>query len=164
MDKSTLPGDVVIRSLDAAGLDVLETILPRLSHYHNDIAATFTGVYPVQPYAKQLEETRKELAEDRALVEVVYRDGEPVGFSKGSIDDNAGFIDWLYLDEGLRGLGLGDILMERLFSYFRARRVHLVDLMVVAGNPAKSFYEKYGFATRLEMLSMKLEDQPPQPQ
>ncbi len=156
MEKSTLPGDVVIRVLDASGLDALAPVLPRLSRYHNDIAATFTGVYPVQPYAKQLDETRKELAEDRALVEVVFRNDEPVGFSKGSIDDGAGFIDWLYLDEDLRGLGLGDILMERLLAWFRTRRVGLVDLMVVAGNPAKTFYEKYGFTTRLEMLSMRL--------
>lgn len=159
MEKSTLPGNVVIRRVGADELDALASILPRLSRYHNDIAATFTGVYPVQPYAKQVEETRKELAEDRALVELVYRDAKPVGFSKGSVEDGAGFIDWLYLDEDLRGLGIGDLLMERLFAYFRAKRVRLVDLMVVAGNPAKSFYEKYGFTTRLEMLSMTMEQE-----
>lgn len=157
---STLPCNVTIRRLGRDNLAVLATLLPKLSRYHNSVATSFAGVYPVTSVAKQIKETEDELEKNQALVEVVYNGGEPVGFAKGSFSDGLGFIDWLYIDAEFRGVGLGGMLLKRIMAYFRKNRIHMVDIMVVAGNPAKRFYEKYGFGKRLEMLSMTL----PQPE
>lgn len=153
---STLPCNVTIRRLTGDNLVILETLLPKLARYHNRVATSFAGIYPVTSVAKQIKETQDELAKNQALVEVVYCDGEPVGFAKGSFSDGLGFIDWLYVDADSRGMGLGSMLLKRIMAYFRKNRVHMVDIMVVAGNPAKRFYEKHGFGTRLEMVSMTL--------
>ncbi len=152
----SLPCNITIRRLDRENLAVLETLLPKLARYHNKVAASFAGMYPISSVAKQIRETEEEMAKNQALVEVVFRGDEPVGFAKGSFNDELGFIDWLYLDPSSRGMGLGGVLLKRIMAFFRKNRIHWVDIMVVAGNPAKRFYEKHGFGSRLEMLSISL--------
>jgi GNAT superfamily N-acetyltransferase len=151
-----LPCNITIRRLDRENLSVLETLLPKLASYHNKVAASFSGRYPISSVAKQIRETEEDMAKNQALVEVVFRGDEPIGFAKGSFSDELGFIDWLYLEPSSRGMGLGGVLLKRIMAFFRKNRIHWVDIMVVAGNPARRFYEKHGFGPRLEMLSMAL--------
>lgn len=152
-----IPVNMTIRRLDGDNLAILETLLPKLARYHNEVAATFAGSYPTRPPAKQIRETVEEMEKNRAMVEVVYHGNTPIGFAKGSFDDGCGFIDWLYLDPDYRGLGLGSLLFKRVMAFFRKNRVHSVDLMVVFGNKAaKRFYEKHGFVTRLEVLGITM--------
>ncbi len=153
----TLPCNIAIRRLDKENLAVLETLLPKLARYHNNVASSFAGMYPISSVARQIRETEEEMAKNQAMVEVVFRGDEPVGFAKGSFnDERLGFIDWLYLDPSSRGMGLGGVLLKRIMAFFRKNRINWIDVMVVAGNPAKRFYEKHGFGKRLEMLSMRL--------
>lgn len=156
MPKQPLPPEITVRRLARDELDVLKELLPKLSEYHNQVAASFRGLYPIRSVPKQIRETEEELDKQRALVEVMYRKGRPIGFAKGSFDDGLGFIDWLYIDPAERGRGLGGILLARIMRFFRENDIGHVDLMVVKGNPAKKFYQKYGFIPRLEMFSMSL--------
>lgn len=146
-----------IRALNADEVCILEKHLPELADYHNRVASSFSGVYPIVPPAEALRDTAKSIQEGSAHAEALFDDeGAVAGYCVVHRHAETGDIDWLNVREDVRGEGWGRVLLERGLKYLRGNGVQLVDALVVRGNPAKEFYRELGFKTRMEVMSKRL--------
>jgi len=144
-----------IRLLEVGEVGLLRDELMALAQYHNAIPSTFTGVYPTVPVDETLEEISQQVTEGRAQVEAMFEGDMLIGFCKASASRTLGVVGLLFVREEFRGKGYGRRLMEGALSYLRGRGVDLIDLRMVAGNPAQALYEKYGFQVRSVIMSRK---------
>lgn len=146
-----------IRSLTSDEVPLLRPCLEGLAAYHNRVAASFSGVYPTMPIATHLEHMKEHIRNDTALIIGLFlADGTLGGFGMASYEDAYGEIDYLFVHKSLRGEGRGGQILDLLLAYLREKKVEFVDLKVVLGNPAKRFYQKYGFAVRSETMSLQI--------
>lgn len=127
-----------------------------LAAYHNEIADVYSGHYPVIPLDRQLQDMAEAVTKGTARIEAVVRDGTIAGFCEASHGNGHGEVDLLYLDASLRGRGLGTALLESALAYLKENGVRLVDLRCILGNPAREFYQRHGFQTRSEIMSIQL--------
>lgn len=144
---------VSIRRLECEQLGALKELLQELAAFHNQVATSFAGDYPLFPLDEQIANMAEEMREDRALVAVLEEDDRLVGFAKASFMDRHGEIDYLYVREHLRGTGLGRLLMDHMLAYLKANGVEFIEVRVVDGNPARGFYEEYGFRVRSLLMA-----------
>lgn len=64
-----------------------------------------------------------------------------------------GLVDDLYVVEGARGVAVGEVMMDELLAWFRARGCAGVDATALPGNRAtKNFFERSGFTARLLVM------------
>lgn len=146
-----------IRPLRADETPLLRECMERLAAYHNSVAISFAGFYPIMPIDTHLKHIRDHIINRTAMILGLFQpDGALCGFGMASFEDAYGEIDYLFVDEVHRGDGWGGILLEELLDFLRGNDVNFVDLNMVQGNPAKSFYEKFGFQPRSEVMSMEL--------
>lgn len=146
-----------VRPLTPEEVPLLRRCLEGLATYHNRVARSFAGRYPIMPIDVHLSHMREHLVNGTALlVGLFFPDGRIRGFGMASYEGDYGEIDYLFIDKELRGDGRGDKIMERLLSFLDEKGVGFVDLKVVLGNPARRFYEKYGFRVRTEVMSRTL--------
>jgi GNAT superfamily N-acetyltransferase len=82
------------------------------------------------------------------IVEVV---GRPIGFGlvyvvKPKVEPLAGFVHWAYLEPDQRRQGRGELLLDHLLQWARAKKVQRVELQFIDGNEiAERFWQKLGF-------------------
>lgn len=144
------------RLLRPEEMPLLTPLMRALSDYHNAIAETFAGIFPVRPREDQTRELGEQIAVDKGRVEITLENNEPIAFCAGTFEKNYGTIDFLYVREAMRGKGIGGRLLTGQLDYFREKGVTFVDLGVVRGNPAAEFYERHGFEFRSRIFSRKL--------
>lgn len=135
---------------------LLRQCMRELADYHNAVAASFAGMYPIIAVDEQLGHMAKEMEKDTVMVEAAVEGGEIVGFCMASHEAGYGEVDFLYLRERCRGEGAGKRLVEGALAFFRENGVRTIDVRVVTGNPAKEFYENLGFRLRSEVLTLEV--------
>lgn len=145
-----------IRLLTREEIPLIHDGLVDMAKYHNRVARSFNGDYPVLPIDVTIKKTTEQVNAGEAQVDAVFEDGDIVGFCKITFEHDYGCIECLYIREGYRGLSFGGMLIERALAHLRKVGVKMVDLRVVYGNDAKHFYERYGFHVRSEIMSIKL--------
>lgn len=75
----------------------------------------------------------------------------PVGFAKLSIDEPASYIHALFVEESVRGLGVGEGLLNRCFKLSRDLGKVFIGLSVKKENEgARRLYERVGFKPYLD--------------
>jgi len=83
---------------------------------------------------------------DVTQVRIVTLHGADIGWLESFIEDDALFLGQLFVDNKLRGQGIGTELVEGLIEE-AARTGRAVTLGVVKTNPAMRLYERLGFRT-----------------
>jgi len=69
-----------------------------------------------------------------------------------------GVIDDIFVEEGLRGVGVGEAVIGRLLEWFAASRCFGVDSFALPGMRAtKNFFEASGFTARLLVVHHRLD-------
>ncbi len=131
-------------------------ILGELATYHNDVAEDFAGFYPIYAFDTQVREAGEMIDDGSARIDAVLEDGDIAGFGMASFSGKNGEIDFLYLRPHLRRRGLGAKLYNRLLRFLEDNGVEFIDVRVVKGNPAKRFYQRHGFRTRSDVMSLPL--------
>jgi ribosomal protein S18 acetylase RimI-like enzyme len=81
---------------------------------------------------------------DVMQVRIVTLDGRDIGWMQSFVKDDALFLGQLFVDEGLRGQGIGTELVKGLIEE-AASGGRAVTLGVVKTNPALRLYERLGF-------------------
>ncbi len=148
MEIVTLGADEVWRMADC---------MERLAAHHNAIPAPFSGLYPVVPMSLQLEKFTHINAAGTARVPALIDGDDTPGICKTSWEASRACVDLLYVRDELRGQGWGRRLFEEQLAFLRGLEgIALIDILVVLGNDAKGFYEKYGFTVRTEMLGLRV--------
>jgi GNAT superfamily N-acetyltransferase len=113
--------------------------------------------------AEPLEETlAADIADPLVAVLVGTIDDTPVGYAAGRTEglrdgSTLGVISDLYVEEGARSVGVGEVLMGQLLAWFRAAGCAGVDATALPGNRAtKNFFEESGFTARLLVMHHRL--------
>ena len=89
-------------------------------------------------------------------------DGEAVGFALyfhnySTFEGRAGlYLEDIYVNERVRGLGLGRALMARLARLAIERGCARFELSVLHWNPAREFYRRLGFEHNVDWLPYRL--------
>jgi GNAT superfamily N-acetyltransferase len=109
-------------------------------------------------YFSGMDEIIRELKLDMALqtanlrerwdvkeVEIITSDGKDVGWMQSSIQDDARFLEQIFIDAPFQRRGIGTGIIHRLID--RANRAgQPVTLGVVKINPARRLYQRFGFS------------------
>lgn len=150
--------DWPVRSAEEADLPAAAAAWLRLQQFHHSLGMAF----PLPPDAaeKWLGSFQRSLGRFSFLW-VAGPLGEPGAFLLARVKQSpvflgavqVGEISDLYVDESLRGSGLGARLTETALQKFRALGLHSVEVQVQAGNQAGlDFWHKQGFATDLTLV------------
>jgi len=89
-------------------------------------------------------------------------DGEVVGYASAHTDDvgegrRLAVIDAIFVEEGARGVGVGEALMEGILSWCREQGCFGVDAAALPGHRStKNFFEGSGFTARLLVMHHRL--------
>ena len=103
-----------------------------------------------------------DLADPAVAVLVGTIDDHPVGYAVGRTEplrdgSTLGVITDLYVEDGARSVGVGEVLMGQLLTFFRGAGCSGVDATALPGNRAtKNFFEESGFTARLLVMHHRL--------
>ena len=68
-----------------------------------------------------------------------------------------GVVDDIFVEEGARGVGVGELMMGELVSWCRVRDCFGIDVMALPGHrAAKNFFEESGFTARQIVMHHRL--------
>lgn len=91
-------------------------------------------------------------------------DDTVVGYAVGHVEKLAdgaahGVLDVFFVEEGARGIGVGEAMMVLALDWFRDRGCAGVDGVALPGHRAtKNFFEETGFTARLLVMHRRLDD------
>ncbi len=92
-------------------------------------------------------------------------DGVIVGYAAVRIEDlrdgsRLGVVDDIFVEEGARGVGLGEAMMNDLVAWCVAQRCFGMDAMALPGHRlTKNFFEECGFTARKLVMYHSLADE-----
>jgi len=112
-----------------------------------------------------IEEGLLALLEDPdARVLVATIDGVVVGYAVAHVEqlrDGSvlGVIDDIFVEEGARQIGLGELMIDDVVAWCRERKCIGIDAMALPGHRAsKNFFEESGFTARQLVMHHRFED------
>lgn len=140
------------------GTEILRDMIGFLAKYHNEIAENKEITYPTGSIDDTIQTLSDNIADGKSIIKACFDNNAPIAFCCIGIhrEEKHGELKYLFVHESYRNLGLGDTLMQWAMEEFKKAKIDLVDIRVVLGNPAITFYEKYGFQPRIAVLSKKL--------
>ncbi|MDP9388155.1 MAG: GNAT family N-acetyltransferase [Actinomycetota bacterium] len=106
----------------------------------------------------------REVGDGRCLVLVGTVDGTIMGYCTGRTEPlrdgrRLGLLDELFVEEGARGVGVGEAMMDEALAWFREQRCAGVDSTALPGaRETKNFFEESGFTARLLVMHRSLEE------
>lgn len=135
--------------LTAGGVEMLEPIAAMWRRLTAD-AARHSVDFADHFANKRWEERRGELmakaAKGPLQVAVATIRGAPVGYCISTVVDGAGEIDSLYVEQGHRGMRVGEALVQRSVEWMRANGAATMVVLTVYGNErVLPFYARQGF-------------------
>jgi GNAT superfamily N-acetyltransferase len=112
-----------------------------------------------------LEDSLKQaLADDATRVVVGTVDGVPLGYAVVHVEELhdgslLGVVDDIFVEEGARGVSVGEAMMNDLIAWCRARGCTGMDAMALPGHrETKNFFEESGFTARKLVMHHRLDD------
>lgn len=106
------------------------------------------------------------LGADNALVLAGTFDDVIVGYSVVRVErmesgDQLGVVDDIFVEEGARGVGIGEAMMDEMVTWCVARGCVGMDAMALPGTRhTKNFFEEVGFTARKLVMHHSLREQP----
>ncbi|MBR6046257.1 MAG: GNAT family N-acetyltransferase [Ruminococcus sp.] len=130
--------------------------LEKLAEHHNEVSVNFKGAFPKKPVSESLAIFEEAVRSGKSRIAVIEDGGRMVGFCKTDLIGIDGHIDILIVLKEYRGSGYGKLLMDWAVDDLKQRGAGRIEIRVVDGNDAVSFYEKYGFKTVSQILRADL--------
>ncbi|MEG0308466.1 MAG: GNAT family N-acetyltransferase [Clostridium sp.] len=149
---------IITKQITLEEIGILEKPLDKLHEYHNSKSKYFSGSFPVVTFEERVEGYRKNSKVGEYRIELLINEevSDIIGFCIGYSKKTIGNIEVLFVDEKYRRNGLGERLMSSAMDWFEELGINKVELTVVYGNDAISFYEKLGFKPRTITMTTKL--------
>jgi ribosomal protein S18 acetylase RimI-like enzyme len=152
-------GKVTIVEIGKDRLDDLEPLWKALQEHHIKVGAHLGEARtPEESWAIRRQDYEAKFDEEGVLVLLAEFDGSPVGYAfvkhRGKsatyrIPEPTAELKTLSVVPEYRGRGIGDLLMQEVFTRLRERGIRELAIGVVATNDgAIRFYERYGFFKR----------------
>ena len=102
------------------------------------------------------------VADPDALVLAGTIDGTLVGYAVAVTEqlrtgDRLGVVTDVYVEEGARGVGVGEALLDRVVAWCEAAGCIGIDALALPGNRStKNFFESFGFTARAIVVHRRL--------
>lgn len=147
----TMQEKIQIRNATKKDLNILRDLQHALVDYHHEKDKNNkTGKQMGDSFEKLM--TGK-IRDRKSKVIIVWKSEEPIGYCYGSIEKptvlnfkEVGHISDLFVKESFRSRGIGKMVLDYYFDWFRKNNIKIVQLSVHAQNPkVYSFYKKLGF-------------------
>ncbi|MFJ8454981.1 GNAT family N-acetyltransferase [Bacillus paramycoides] len=138
-------------------IEIIRDSLDKLHEYHNSKSKYFSGDYPRITFEERIEEYKRNSKYGEYRIELLI-DSETdniLGFCIAYSKKISGKIEVLFVDEKYRRNGLGLKLMNSAVEWFKEQQIDDIELTVVYGNEAVSFYQKLGFYPRSIIMTTK---------
>ena len=90
-------------------------------------------------------------------------DGVVIGYGIARVEalgngSRLGVVDDVFVEEGARGIGVGELVMGELVGWCRAQGCFGIDVMALPGHrAAKNFFEESGFTARKIVMHHRLD-------
>jgi phosphinothricin acetyltransferase len=155
---------IVIREAGEPDLATLADLWNRLDQFHHDLGMAFPQTSDASK--KWVDSFRRTLGRF-SFAWIAEDQGQAKAFLLGRVKQSPAFlgsvqvgeISDLYVDDELRGSGVGAELAEMAMSKFKALGIHSVEVQILAGNKnGFSFWEKLGFKEDLSLVRKELKD------
>ncbi|MED0958308.1 GNAT family N-acetyltransferase [Bacillus paramycoides] len=138
-------------------IEIIRDSLDKLHEYHNSKSKYFSGDYPRITFEERIEEYKRNSKYGEYRIELLI-DSETdniLGFCIAYSKKISGKIEVLFVDEKYRRNGFGLKLMNSAVEWFKEQQIDDIELTVVYGNEAVSFYQKLGFYPRSIIMTTK---------
>ena len=89
-------------------------------------------------------------------------DEAPIGYGVARVEtlgdrSHLGVVDDIFVEDGARGIGVGELVMGELVRWCRAQACFGIDVMALPGHrAAKNFFEESGFTARKIVMHHRL--------
>ncbi|MFJ8219344.1 MULTISPECIES: GNAT family N-acetyltransferase [Bacillus cereus group] len=149
--------EIINKQITLEEIEVLRNPLEKLHEYHNSKSKFFSGDYPRITFEERIKEYEKNLKYGEYRIELLIEveTDNILGFYIAYGKKISGKIEVLFVDEKYRRNGLGLKLMNSAMEWFKEKQIYEIELTVVYGNEAVSFYEKMGFYPRSIIMTTK---------
>ncbi|SHM87819.1 Acetyltransferase (GNAT) family protein [Bacillus sp. bc15] len=148
---------IINKQITLEEIEVIRNPLNKLHEYHNSKSKFFSGDYPRITFEERIKEYEKNLKYGEYRIELLIEAETDyiLGFYIAYGKKVSGKIEVLFVDEKYRRNGLGLKLMNSAMEWFKEKQIYEIELTVVYGNEAVSFYEKLGFYPRSIVMTTK---------
>ncbi|AIK39524.1 MULTISPECIES: GNAT family N-acetyltransferase [Bacillus cereus group] len=138
-------------------IEIIRNSLDKLHEYHNSKSKFFSGDYPRITFEERIAEYKKNSKYGEYRIELLIESETDniLGFCIAYSKKVSGKIEVLFVDEKYRRNGLGLKLMNSAVEWFKEKQIYEIELTVVYGNEAVSFYQKLGFYPRSIIMTTK---------
>lgn len=139
--------ELVIRKADETDIGVISTLAHAIwPEAYGSILSEAQLKYMLDLFYAH--ESLKQQFDENHVFLIALMNAETVGFASYAHGDKAGIykIHKLYVHPLLHGKGIGRKLLDEIASEVKPLGAKAIQLDVNRHNPAKDFYEKYGFA------------------
>lgn len=148
---------IINKQITLDEIEIIRNPLDKLHEYHNSKSKYFSGDYPRITFEERIEEYKKNSKYGEYRIELLIESETDniVGFCIAYSKKVSGKIEVLFVDEEYRRNGLGLKLMNNAMEWFKEKQIYEIELTVVYGNEAVSFYQKLGFYPRSIIMTTK---------
>ncbi|MFI8707910.1 GNAT family N-acetyltransferase [Bacillus sp. NPDC077411] len=148
---------IINKQITLDEIEIIRNPLDKLHEYHNSKSKFFSGDYPRITFEERIEEYKKNSKYGEYRIELLIESETDniLGFCIAYSKKVSGKIEVLFVDEEYRRNGLGLKLMNSAMEWFKEKQIYEIELTVVYGNEAVSFYQKLGFYPRSIIMTTK---------
>jgi ribosomal protein S18 acetylase RimI-like enzyme len=138
-------------------LDHIHALWDEFNKHHETVSPHFKDDFAAFTFAERKRRLLKKYLREDLRIYLAICDDHLVGYIiSGASENGTGEIESMYIEEGFRGMNIGDELMRRALCWLDKRDVHTNVIDVAGGNePAYKFYARYGFFPRVTRLKQR---------
>lgn len=150
------------RDVGPEGIEEVRPLWEKLNAHHADLSPRFGGIIRVRTFDVRKQKLLAKGGTDGIRVDLVSAglDKPAVAYCISTVsDDGVGEIDSIYVNEDLRGQGVGSELMRRALAWLDGRKVVAKTVSVMSDNDeALAFYRRFDFHPRAILLQESHDD------
>lgn len=146
---------LIFENLPLREIDSIKPLWEKLNALHCQDSVFFKDHYAVFTFDKRVEGIWQK-PPDEVKITLVRQADQACAYCLSTADGANGEIDSLYVDEALRGQGVGRRLVEQHAAWLREKGCTKIRLAVSYGHESVlEFYHRCGFFERLTVLEYK---------
>lgn len=143
------------RDIPKSEIGIIKPLWESLNLMHLADSVHFKDHYRAFTFEKRLESFLG-MTESSIKITVAFSGEKPLGYCVSTAEGAAGEIESLFLDESIRGLGVGGTLIESHIAWLKGKGCSRIRVGVSHGHDSPlDFYRKHGFRERLTVLELK---------
>lgn len=148
----------ILKDISVEEVNKIKNLWEQLNKMHLDKSPYFKEHYRNQIFEDRIKVWSK-YKNENFLITIIEDDlnKEALGYCISGIDDNGiGEIESIYIEQMIRGQGLGEELINRHINWLKSKESKKIKLAVSYGNEAVlRFYMKAGLFPRLTYMEFK---------